>query len=103
SCHVPPSCLPPFPTRRSSDLMEYVPGGSLERFCAPENLLPVEQTIEIAFKCARALSYAHGQGVTHRDIKPGNILCAEGPTDVKIDRKSTRLNSSHLGISYAVF
>src|SRR3982751_3852996 len=73
-------------------VMEYVPGGSLERFCAPENLLPVEQTIEIAFKCARALSYAHGQGVTHRDIKPGNILCAEGPTDVKISDFGLALN-----------
>jgi eukaryotic-like serine/threonine-protein kinase len=73
-------------------VMEYVPGGSLERFCAPENLLPVEQTIEIAFKCARALSYAHAQGVTHRDIKPGNILCAEGATDVKISDFGLALN-----------
>ena len=65
-------------------VMEYVPGGTMERFCAPENLLPVEQTVEIAFKCARALAYAHAQGVTHRDIKPGNILYAGSPTDVRI-------------------
>src|SRR4026207_2553988 len=36
-------------------VMEYVPGGTMERFCAPENLLPVEHTVEIIFKCARAL------------------------------------------------
>ncbi|HEX6690960.1 MAG TPA: serine/threonine-protein kinase [Burkholderiales bacterium] len=65
-------------------VMEYVPGGTMERFCAPENLLPIEQTVEIAFKCARAIAYAHAQGVTHRDIKPGNILYAASPTDVRI-------------------
>jgi tRNA A-37 threonylcarbamoyl transferase component Bud32 len=65
-------------------VMEYVPGGTMERFCAPENLLPIEQVLEIAFKCARALSFAHSQGVTHRDIKPGNILYATGPADVRI-------------------
>jgi tRNA A-37 threonylcarbamoyl transferase component Bud32 len=65
-------------------VMEYVPGGTMERFCAPERLLPVEQVLEIAFKCARALAFAHARGVTHRDIKPGNILYAAGPTDVRI-------------------
>jgi tRNA A-37 threonylcarbamoyl transferase component Bud32 len=65
-------------------VMEYVPGGTMERFCAPENLLPIEQTVEIGFKCARAIAYAHAQGVTHRDIKPGNILYAASPIDVRI-------------------
>src|SRR3954466_14736362 len=65
-------------------VMEYVPGGTMERFCAPENLLPIEQTVEIIFKCTRALTYAHMQGVTHRDIKPGNILYASEPTDVRL-------------------
>ena len=65
-------------------VMEYVPGGTMERYCAPENLLPVEQVLEIAFKCARALAFAHTRGVTHRDIKPGNILYATEPADVRI-------------------
>jgi tRNA A-37 threonylcarbamoyl transferase component Bud32 len=65
-------------------VMEYIPGGTMERFCAPESLLPVEQVLEIAFKCARALAFAHAHGVTHRDIKPGNILYAAQPTDVRI-------------------
>ena len=66
-------------------VMEYVPGGTMERFCAPENLLPVEQAVEIVFKCARALAYAHMHGVTHRDIKPGNILYA-----ARADRRAHR-------------
>src|SRR5262245_8631901 len=33
---------------------------------------------------------------------PENIKGPNGPDELKTDRKSTRLNSSHLGISYAV-
>ena len=73
-------------------VMEYVPGGTMERFCVPENLLPLEQVVDIAFKCTRALAYAHMQGVTHRDIKPGNILYAASPTDVRIGDFGLALN-----------
>jgi len=64
-------------------VMEYVDGGTLEKFCVPEALLPIDQVVEIAFKCTRALEFAHEMGITHRDIKPANILHAGG-TDVKI-------------------
>jgi serine/threonine protein kinase len=64
-------------------VMEYVNGGTLERFCTPEQLLPVDRTVEMVFKCTRALEFAHKMGITHRDIKPANILYA-GETDVKI-------------------
>jgi serine/threonine protein kinase len=64
-------------------VMEYVGGGTLERFARPEALLPVDQVVEIAFKCSRALEFAHKLGITHRDIKPANILHLEG-TEVKV-------------------
>ena len=64
-------------------VMEFVDGGTLEKFCAAENLLPVDKLVEIVFKCTRALEFAHKMGITHRDIKPANILHAGG-TDVKI-------------------
>jgi eukaryotic-like serine/threonine-protein kinase len=73
-------------------VMEYVPGGTMERFCVSEGLLPVEDVVEIGFKCARALAYAHGKGVTHRDIKPGNILYAAEPTDIRIGDFGLALN-----------
>jgi serine/threonine protein kinase len=64
-------------------VMEYVAGGTLEAYCDVRRLLPIEQIIEIAFKCALALEFAHRHGVIHRDIKPANILVAKG-TDIKI-------------------
>jgi serine/threonine protein kinase len=57
-------------------VMEYVPGGTLEPFCTPSTLLPVDRLVEIIFKCTRALDYAQRLGITHRDIKPANILLA---------------------------
>jgi eukaryotic-like serine/threonine-protein kinase len=64
-------------------VMEYVDGGTLEKFCSPDALLPFERVAEIVFKCTRALDFAHKLGVTHRDIKPANILHT-GETNVKI-------------------
>src|SRR4051812_22826330 len=64
-------------------VMEYVQGGTLEKFCQPESLLEPRDAAEIAFKCVRALAFAHAIGLTHRDIKPGNILHNEG-TDIKL-------------------
>ena len=63
--------------------MEYVPGGNLHRYTVPSRLLPVDDVIQVAFKCCGALDYAYREGVVHRDIKPANILVASG-TDVKV-------------------
>ena len=64
-------------------VMEYVAGGTLEPFCTPDSLLPLDRLVEIVFKCTRALDYAYHLGITHRDIKPANILLASGG-DIKI-------------------
>ena len=65
-------------------VMEYIKGGAtLKQYCSSEHLLPIEKVVEIIFKCAKALDYAHRQGVVHRDIKPSNILVTED-LDVKI-------------------
>jgi serine/threonine protein kinase len=69
--------------RCSYIVMEYVEGGTLEKFCKPERLLSTRDVAEIIFKCVRALRFAHALGLTHRDIKPGNILHSEG-TEIKI-------------------
>jgi eukaryotic-like serine/threonine-protein kinase len=50
---------------------------TLAAFCGSDNLLHVETVVEIFFKCAKALHYAHSRGVIHRDIKPSNIMLTQ--------------------------
>jgi eukaryotic-like serine/threonine-protein kinase len=79
--------------RMSYIVMEYVPGGTLERFCDPANLLAIDKIVEIIFKCTRALDFANKLGITHRDIKPANILLS-GETDIKISDFGAALMTS---------
>ena len=64
-------------------VMEYVPGGNLAPYVSGKNLLPVDNAVEVAFKCCGALDYAFRRGIVHRDIKPANIMVGDG-TDIKI-------------------
>jgi eukaryotic-like serine/threonine-protein kinase len=68
---------------RAYIVMEHVPGGTLERYCQPERLLPFEGVVELIFKCTRALNYAFQLGITHRDIKPANILLGSSDEDCR--------------------
>ena len=54
---------------------EHIHGArTLAAYCKPDNLLRIDDVVEIVFKCAKALNYAHGRGVIHRDIKPSNVM-----------------------------
>jgi serine/threonine protein kinase len=54
---------------------EHVHGArTLAAYCRPDNLLRIDDVVEIMFKCAKGLHYAHGRGVIHRDVKPSNIM-----------------------------
>ncbi|MFG6447721.1 serine/threonine-protein kinase [Roseateles sp. BYS180W] len=75
-------------------VMEYVPGVTLRRFCRPDQLLPLEQIVELGFKCAMALSYVAGQGVIHRDIKPANLLGVMDAQGRLVDVKVTDFGSA---------
>ncbi|WP_457444132.1 serine/threonine-protein kinase [Roseateles sp. P5_E4] len=77
-------------------VMEYVPGVTLKHFCRSDRLLPLDQIVELGFKCAMALSYVYRQGVIHRDVKPANLLAVldQGGqvVDVKVSDFGSALN-----------
>lgn len=63
---------------------EHIHGGrTLAAYCKPDNLLRIDDVVEIIYKCAKALHYAHTRGVIHRDIKPSNIML-NNESDVRI-------------------
>ena len=57
--------------------MPFVRGESL-RVRIRRGSIPLEESLTILHDVARALAYAHRQGIVHRDIKPENILLSEG-------------------------
>jgi len=59
-------------------VMPYVEGESLQSRLERDGMLSIEEAIPIAHDVAEALQHAHGRGVVHRDIKPGNIMLAGG-------------------------
>jgi serine/threonine protein kinase len=65
-------------------VMEYVHGQDLRHLIQGTGPLPVRRAINIARQVCAALSAAHALGITHRDIKPDNILITDtaGENDV---------------------
>ena len=58
--------------------MPFVRGESLRARLATGERMPVAEIAHILRDIARALAYAHGEGIVHRDIKPENILLSGG-------------------------
>lgn len=58
-------------------VMDYVPGGSLRDLIAAEPTLPAGEAFTLMSQVFTALAEAHTSGVTHRDIKPDNVLLSE--------------------------
>ena len=54
--------------------MPFVESGSLRDRLAREGRMSLERTVQLVREVADALSYAHGLGVVHRDVKPENIM-----------------------------
>src|SRR5207253_11091736 len=99
--HAAPSSLPSFPTRRSSDLIEadlsVVSTGSLGLDLAlGVGGLPRGRVVEIYGPESSGKTTLALECIAEAQKRGGVCAFIE-------DRKSTRLNSSHVAISYAVF
>ena len=55
-------------------VMEYVNGENLADYLSQRGRLDAAQAVDFVIQTAKGLEYAHGEGVVHRDIKPGNLL-----------------------------
>jgi eukaryotic-like serine/threonine-protein kinase len=75
-------------------VMEFVPGVTLKHFCRADRLLPLDQIVELGFKCAMALAYCFRQGLIHRDVKPANLLAVIDEYGQAVDVKVTDFGSA---------
>ena len=69
---------------RSYIAMERLPGETLASRVSREGFPPLPAIIQLIGQLAAALDYAHANGVIHHDIKPENIMLADGWDYAKI-------------------
>jgi serine/threonine protein kinase len=86
-------------------VMEYLPSRSVAEILHQTGTLPVHQVAQIGAQIADAMTEAHAAGILHRDIKPGNILIAEGRnaglvklTDFGISRSKDDVQLTQTGV-----
>jgi serine/threonine protein kinase len=63
-------------------VMERLEGRTLRDLLDEKRTLPFERARAITQEMLRALAYAHGRGVIHRDLKPGNVFLQALPDEV---------------------
>ncbi len=72
--------------------MDLVPGGTLETWLGANPTR--DEVIALLAEVARALGYAHGNGIVHRDVKPRNILVDAESRPLLVDFGLARDESS---------
>jgi serine/threonine protein kinase len=66
------------PDGRPYLLLEHVAGTHLSAMIEDAGPLSIADALRVLEQIAGALAYAHGEGVIHRDLKPGNVILRDG-------------------------
>jgi serine/threonine-protein kinase len=66
-------------------VMKHIDGRALDDLIAQHKALPIPVAQTILGEVARALDYAHREGVIHRDIKPANIMVDQKGSSIVMD------------------
>ncbi len=84
-------------------VMPYSRGASLQKRLDDEGPLGVAEILRIGMQAAAGLAAAHAQGLVHRDVKPANILLADGVervtlTDFGLARAVDDVSLTQIGV-----
>ena len=82
-------------------VMEYIEGETLAQRLV-KGALPIQQVMQYAIEIADALDKAHRKGITHRDLKPGNIMLTKSGTkllDFGLAKLKQDATPGHTGIA----
>ena len=91
---------------------EYMSGGDLEQKlqeAGPSRRLAPSEVLRIGSELCRALEHAHGQGVVHRDVKPGNVWLSRdgsaklGDFGLAVSTERTRLTHEGMMVGTAAY
>lgn len=74
-------------------VMEFVDGIDLAHWIKQRGAMSLPAAIDCIWQAARGLEHAHGEGIIHRDIKPGNLLIDRQGTVKILDMGAARLDS----------
>ena len=77
--------------------MEYVEGQDLGKIVASHGPLSVPCVVAYMLQAAKGLEYAHSKGITHRDVKPANLLLDAKGTIKILDMGLARLRKRGFG------
>lgn len=81
-------------------VMEYVDGGTLDEYLQRSGgKLGEPAAVDMAIRIGQALSYLHGQGILHLDLKPQNIMLRDATEPVLIDFGLSKLYEEGAGLT----
>jgi len=90
-----PNIVSAFDAREDGGMLflvtEYVEGEDFSKLVARKGALKPADAMYFVWQAAKGLKYAHGQGIVHRDIKPGNLLLEKKRTVKVLDLGLARL------------